>query len=75
VKNELIRSKNKIDILDLIKKDHRQVETLFKEIENTNNNQELYNCFNELIEKLIYTPKLKSKHFTQQYARVEIITN
>lgn len=41
-----------MDILDIIKADHRQVETLFSEIESTENPQKLYECFNQLYQAL-----------------------
>ena len=41
-----------MDILDLIKKDHRKVETLFSDIESTDDPQKLYECFNQLYEEI-----------------------
>ncbi len=52
-----------MDILDLIKKDHCQVETLFKEIENSNNNQELYDRFNELYKEINLHAKVEEQTF------------
>jgi hemerythrin superfamily protein len=52
-----------MDILDLIRKDRRQVETLFKEIENTSDNQELYNCFNKLYKEINLHTKVEEQIF------------
>ncbi len=41
-----------MDILDLIKKDHRKIETLFSAIETTDDTQKLYECFNQLYEEI-----------------------
>ena len=44
--------KNKMDVLELIKADHRQVETLFSEIESTDEPRKLYKSFNQLYNAL-----------------------
>ena len=41
-----------MDVLELIKADHRRVETLFSEIEGTDEPQKLYECFNQLYNAL-----------------------
>jgi len=41
-----------MDVLDLIKTEHRQIETLFSEIESTDNLHKLYECFNQLFNGL-----------------------
>lgn len=41
-----------MDILELIKADHRIVESLFSEIENAEDNHKLYDSFNQLYEAL-----------------------
>lgn len=51
-KDESEIGKDKMDVLDLIKAEHRQVETLFSEIESTDNPHQLYKCFNQLYNAL-----------------------
>jgi hemerythrin superfamily protein len=41
-----------MDVLELIKADHRLVESLFSEIEKTDNTHKLYDSFNQLYEAL-----------------------
>ena len=41
-----------MDILDSIKKEHRKIEALFSEIEQTGDTQKLYQCFNELHQEI-----------------------
>ncbi len=41
-----------MDVLELIKADHRLVETLFSEIEKTDDTHKLYDSFNQLYEAL-----------------------
>ena len=41
-----------MDILDLIKKEHRNIEALFSEIEQTGDTHKLYECFNELHQEI-----------------------
>lgn len=41
-----------MDVLDLIKTEHRRIQTLFSEIESTNNPHKLYECFNQLFNGL-----------------------
>lgn len=41
-----------MDVLDLIKTEHRQIETLFSEVESTDNPHKLYECFNQLFNGL-----------------------
>ena len=44
--------KDKMDVLDLIKTEHRRIETLVSEIESTDNPHKLYECFNQLFNGL-----------------------
>jgi hemerythrin superfamily protein len=41
-----------MDILELIRRDHRQVETLFLQLGSTNEDTELYQCFNQIYQEL-----------------------
>lgn len=55
--------KAKMDVLDLIEADHRQVETLFSEIESTDETQKLYECFNQLYNALNVQVEVKEQTF------------
>jgi len=52
-----------MDILDFIKKDHRQIDTLFSEIEATDDTQKLYHCFNQLYEEINLHAEVESQTF------------
>lgn len=52
-----------MDILDSIKKDHRQIETVFSEIETAQDSQKLYNCFNQLYEEINLHAEVEAKIF------------
>jgi len=52
-----------MDILDLIRKDHRQIENLFSEIERTGNTQKLYGYFNQLYEEISLHTEVEEKIF------------
>ena len=52
-----------MDILDLIKKDHRQIETLFSEVETTDDTQKLYQCFNQLYEEISLHTEVEEQTF------------
>lgn len=52
-----------MDVLDLIKADHRQVETLFSEIESTDEPHKLYECFNQLYNALNVHVEVKEQIF------------
>lgn len=52
-----------MDILDLIKKDHRKVETLFSEIETADDTQKLYKCFNQLYEEISLHAEVEAQTF------------
>lgn len=63
-----------MDIFDLLKADHRKVETLFSEIEKTDDTEKLYNSFNQLYkalnvhsqaEELTFYPALRECKSTQ----------
>ena len=41
-----------MDVLEIIRADHRLIESLFSQIEQTNDNYKLYECFNQLYEAL-----------------------
>jgi hemerythrin superfamily protein len=63
VKDGYTRSKDKMDILDLIKKDHRKIETLFSAIETTDDTQKLYECFNQLYEEINLHAEVEEQTF------------
>lgn len=48
----LTRSNTQMDIIDLIKDEHRNVDTLFSVIETTDDIQKLYDYFNKLYEQI-----------------------
>ncbi len=52
-----------MDVLELIKADHRQVETLFSEIESTDNPHKLYECFNQLYNALNVHAEVEEQTF------------
>ena len=52
-----------MDVLELIKAEHRQVETLFSEIESTDNTQKLYECFNQLYNALNVHAEVEEQTF------------
>lgn len=52
-----------MDILDLIKKEHRKVEALFSEIESTEDTQKLYEGFNQLYEEISLYVEVKEQVF------------
>ena len=52
-----------MDVLELIKADHRQVETLFSEIESTDDTHKLYECFNQLYNALNINAEVKEQIF------------
>jgi hemerythrin superfamily protein len=62
-KDGYVRSKDKMDILNEIKKDHRKIETLFSIIESTDDTQELYQCFNQLYEEISIHTEAEEKIF------------
>lgn len=55
--------KYKMDVLDLIKTEHRQVASLFSEIESTDHTHKLYECFNQLYNSLSINAEVKSQIF------------
>ena len=52
-----------MDVLKLIKADHRQVETLFSVIESTDDPHKLYECFNRLYNTLNLHAEAKEQSF------------
>ena len=52
-----------MDILDLIKNEYRQIETLFSEIESTSDTVKLYKGFNKLSEEIILHTEVKAQTF------------
>jgi len=52
-----------MDILDLIRKDHRQIANLFSELERTGNTQKLYGYFNQLYEEISLHTEVEEKIF------------
>jgi len=52
-----------MDVLDLIKADHLQVETLFLEIESTDDTYKLYECFNQLYNALNVHAEVEEQTF------------
>ena len=50
-----------MDVLDLIKTEHRQIETLFSEIESADNPHKLYECFNQLFDGLNLYAKVEEQ--------------
>lgn len=52
-----------MDILELIKSDHRQIETLISEIQKNDNPQKLYECFNELYNALSLLAEAEKQTF------------
>lgn len=52
-----------MDILELIKAEHRQVETLFSKIESTDEPQKLYECFNQLYNGLNVLAEFEEQTF------------
>ncbi len=52
-----------MDILDLIKKDHRKVASLFSQIETTDDTQKLYECFNQLYEEISLHTEVEEQTF------------
>lgn len=52
-----------MDVLDLIKADHRQVETLFSEIESTDDPHKLYKSFNQLYNALNVHAEVEEQTF------------
>ena len=55
--------KDKMDVLELIKADHLQVETLFSEIESTDDTHKLYQCFNKLYNELNVHTEVEEQTF------------
>lgn len=52
-----------MDILDLIKNEYRQIETLFSEIESTSDTVKLYKGFNKLSEEINLHTEVKAQTF------------
>lgn len=52
-----------MDVLDLIKAEHRQVETLFSEIESADETHKLYQCFNQLFNALNIHAEVEEQTF------------
>lgn len=52
-----------MDVLELIKADHRRVETLFSEIESTDEPHKLYECFNQLYNALNVHAEVEEQTF------------
>jgi len=52
-----------MDILDLIKKDHRKLASLFSQIETTDDTQKLYGCFNQLYEEISLHTEVEEQTF------------
>lgn len=68
-----------MDVLELIKADHRQVESLFSEIESTDDTHKLYQCFNKLynelnvhaeVEEQTFYPAIRHCHGTEKLVDV-----
>lgn len=64
-----------MDVLELIKADHRRVEALFSEIEGTDDTHRLYECFNQLynalnvhaeVEEQIFYPAIRQHQGTKE---------
>ncbi len=64
-----------MDVLELIKADHRLVETLFSEIEKTDDTHKLYDSFNQLYEALnvhaeveeqVFYPAIRARQDTEK---------
>jgi hemerythrin superfamily protein len=71
--------KDKMDVLDLIKAEHRQIETLFSEIESTDDTYKLYECFNQLsnglnlhaeVEEQTFYPAIRNCKNTKELVEV-----
>lgn len=55
--------KDTMNVLELIKADHLQVETLFSEIESTDDTHKLYECFNQLYNALNVHAEVEEQTF------------
>ncbi|MBV8887136.1 MAG: hemerythrin domain-containing protein [Chroococcidiopsidaceae cyanobacterium CP_BM_RX_35] len=76
VKDEHIGGKDKMDILDLIKNEHRQIEALFSEIETVNDTAKLYKSFNQLSEEINLHTEVEAQTFysaIRQWGKNELI--
>ncbi len=52
-----------MDVLELIKADHRSIEKLFSEIEKTEDTHKLYDCFNKLYQSLRVHTEVEEQSF------------